>query len=127
MRSQEVITELFDRPYALRWRGVGTALARDDEDRVLEFEFSFWPDTDTLELAFSRGGRTDATGQGDAARVFATAIQAMREFLAQRRPPRRIEFTAQDTSRVGLYQRMADRLASDYGYRRVAPLTYERS
>ena len=82
-----------------------------------EFEFSTVP---------HRGGdgrqSFDKTGEGDAQRVFATAISAIKMFI-QDVEPAMITFTADKgddgASRTKLYQRMVQRLAPQLGFKPI--------
>jgi hypothetical protein len=57
-----------------------------------------------------------ATGQGDAFRVFATVIEFLKR-LKKKHSPEFISLKSKDTaSRAGLYQKMAQRYAPQFGY-----------
>lgn len=75
-----------------------------------------------FEFGTIRGGQQnfDVTGEGDAQRVFATALAALKMFIDDVQPGI-IKFTADKgeygPSRTKLYQRMVQKYASQYGFK----------
>lgn len=124
MKATEVITELYEpeSSYKLEWddqfgRKERVATAYDNLGR--EIEIRFVPLSDSMiEIEFSRGDEYDITGGGDAIKVFATVIQAIKRYLRRYRPEYLI-FSATGSSRIKLYKRLVDRFASQAGYRQA--------
>jgi hypothetical protein len=133
MKSHEFITEVFDlgtdtkQPpdtFPLEWddqfsashNDVG-AEAHDDEGRVLYI--SFTPirlgDAGTAtEIAFTRGGRYDMTGHGDAIKVMKTVAWAIKHYLETYRKPNYLMFSSKGSSRTSTYTKMLIRLLREY-------------
>jgi 4'-phosphopantetheinyl transferase EntD len=67
----------------------------------------------------------DITGSGDAERVFATVINAIKIFVDKVKP-KFIVFSAKEPSRQSLYKALANRVGRQIGYK-LYPLNYERA
>lgn len=139
MKINDIISESLDQPYKLdtpdhmywvnKWSTKATSpthtikfLGKSTDKKkgpglAWEFEFGTVP---------HRGGNGmqnfDKTGEGDAQRVFATAIAALKMFVHDVEPAS-VTFTADKgddgASRTKLYQRMIQRLAPQMGFKPI--------
>ena len=122
MRINNVITEAFDQPYAVQWtkqNGDWHATADLDDGSELIVLFMSQGDNNWM-VEFERDENMEITGEGDAPRVFATVLTAMRQFIARRKPAR-LNFSAEKEadptgSRARLYDRMIQRYIGGTGY-----------
>lgn len=123
------LNELFDleQAFPLRWNkffGEHRAIAKDSEGNTLEFIFTQLSETyNAIDFDFMRDGSFDVTGQGEAPRIFATAIKALDEYIQRINEPDYILFAAKEISRSKLYQRLVSRFASQFGYK---PMPYDK-
>ena len=136
MRATEFITELYDpeSSFSLEWDDTfgpkeRHATAYDRQGRTVNIDF-VPTGKNITEVEFTRGGSYDVTGRGDATFVFATVLQAFREYLQGYRP-KYIVFSAKEGSRYRLYQKLVNRFASTVGYKqfnlnRLKPETREK-
>jgi hypothetical protein len=76
-------------------------------------------------IAFSRGGRSGVTGEGNQNKIFGAVINHIQRFVAEAKPKRVVfsafkpntgAFGSQDTTRSSLYRRMVQRFANQNGY-----------
>lgn len=136
MKSTEFIVELYDpqSSYKLKWDNeFGPkeihAKAYDKQGNYINIDFV--PNgKNMVGLEFSRNDSFDITGGGDASRVFGTVIQAINKYLEGYRP-KYFVFSAKDSNRYSLYQRLVNRFASSVGYKqfdlnRLKPETREK-
>ena len=131
MKANEIITELLDpeTAFPIKWdkqfagHGEFHAFAQDKDGR--EIGISFTPvgdDGSATEVVFTRGGTHEMTGKGDAARVMATVIKAIKIFVEQYKP-RYLVFSAKSTGgRASAYSAMIRRAAD--GYKLLNPEEY---
>jgi hypothetical protein len=118
----EPITEAFDQPYAVQWtkqNGDWHATADLDDGSELVVLFMAQGDNQWM-VEFERDENMEITGEGDAPRVFATVLTAMRQFIAKRKPAM-LNFSAEKEddptgSRARLYDRMIQRYVTGPGY-----------
>jgi hypothetical protein len=118
----EPITEAFDQPYAVQWtkrNGDWHATADLDDGSELVVLFMSQGDNQWM-VEFERDENMEITGEGDAPRVFATVLTAMRQFIAKRKPAM-LNFSAEKEddptgSRARLYDRMIQRYITGTGY-----------
>ena len=130
MRSREFITETFNSPYPVKVvqspesdnYEAGVKLPDGD---FMEILFTEDPIDSRWEVEFYRGASLGITGRGDAFRVFATMIEAIRQFIKLEKPSSIIfsatkELEDDDVgnkeSRANLYRRMVTRFANSMGY-----------
>ena len=131
------LTEAFDKPYKFRkqelYKGyIVYRFIADDKSEidVLFKENEISDDESTWTMTFERGGKTTATGEGDAMRIFGTVIAVIQEFVKKEKPmelgfaahkpdwmmpdqPKRSELT----SRERLYKTLVKRYAPRMGYK----------
>jgi hypothetical protein len=69
-----------------------------------------------VNIEFMVGGSFELTGQGGASRVFATVIEAVREFVLKNRKVKYITFTAEEKSRARMYDTITKRVAHKLGW-----------
>ncbi len=129
MRIKDIITEAFTQPYPMSWEH-----GDESHDALVKL-----PDGSNLSIMFSmdygaygdeewavefwRNNSQEVTGEGDAYRIFATVMEAIKEFIATE-DPERIRFSAtkdvepgqNSQSRSKLYTTMVKRYASSLGY-----------
>lgn len=130
LRRATGIMEAFDQPYPITWEegdfGSYDALARLDDGTNLSINFNLesgGPEgmDDEWHVEFWRNNSLELTGEGDAQRVFATVLMAIREFI-KKQHPERVRFSAakddndNNQSRAKLYNRLVQRYAASWGY-----------
>ena len=138
--KNDFMAESFDQPYPVKLTkeefkgqyGAETdyrAIVPLPDGTELVIEFGAFDEEDgnpVWTMEFDRDGNNNITGEGDAMRIFATVIEAIRQFINQEKPykfgfaaykPRRSTRTrARNKSRSKLYTRMVKRFASQMGY-----------
>jgi hypothetical protein len=121
--KKQDVTEAFDQPYDIRWskgdHGDYDAYAELDDGTGLEIAFLDQQHNSWM-VDFFRDNSTEITGEGDAYRVFATVLTAMREFIVKQQPAK-LNFSAEKNddptgSRASLYDRMIQRYITGTGY-----------
>jgi uncharacterized protein (DUF736 family) len=119
-RSWQPLNELFERPYPVKIFA-DQAVAKDDKGRPLYIVFDRTPIWETVKITFDRGQDFSLTDWRDEFRIFATVIEAIRQWSAQHRPGSMYFSVPRDepNNRMRLYQRMVDRLSADTEYQQV--------
>jgi hypothetical protein len=125
------VNEAFDQPYKLKWYP-------GDWDEVTAY--ADMPDGDDLTIMFNndeneegeeawsvefyRNDSQEVTGEGDAQRIFATVLVAIKTFIKKYKPNRLIFSASKEVgpgqksqSRANLYDRLVQRYAKAMGYR----------
>jgi hypothetical protein len=94
------------------------------EDAYIELTYKEMTNGD-LYIAFSRGGRSGVTGEGNQNKIFGAVINHIKSHVAQTKPQRLVfsafkpstgPFGTQDTTRSSLYRKMVQRFASQNNY-----------
>jgi len=87
------------------------------EDVELEVEFGEFPQRNRkeYEVQFKVGDSYDITGGGNANVIFATVIQACKDFVEMYKPDR-LFFTAKEQSRARMYDTLTKRVAKQVGW-----------
>ena len=139
MRAKEFITEAFDQPYPIKWEegedgGTADALATLGDGTYLSIMFTddyYGDELGDWGIEFHRNNSQEVTGEGDAQKVFATVLEAIRQFVDSHNP-NSVTFSASKEpeadmaqpgsnvnpeSRAKLYNRLVQRYASSMGYR----------
>jgi len=127
---QQDINEALDNPYPLKWEGdpndqssaiAEIPLPNDDVD-YLDVQFDGMG-TGIFEIGFTRNERTKATGKGDEFRIFATVIEAIKQWWnkVDQDSVTQIYFSAsknpEDSARRHvLYTRFAKQFADQIGF-----------
>lgn len=121
--EEQEITESFDRPYKLKWeRGMhgdwdaGTILD-DGGHLVIMFNNEY---KKSWMVEFWRNSDQGITNEGDALRIFATVLTAIKQFI-QKKKPQSLFFSSikkddPKGSRTKLYDRLIQRYIGDLGY-----------
>ena len=123
----EGVSESLDQPYALRWSkgdyGDVDALAELPDGTYLSimFERPDDPKSNLWHVQFDRDNSQEITGKGDAQRIFATVLSAIKVFVKKRRP-RMVYFSAVKSldfrgTRTRLYDRLVQKYATQLGYK----------
>jgi len=141
LNFSQYLDEAFDKPYTFRKRVLykGSIVYRfiaDDKSEidVLFKENEISDDESTWTVTFERGGKTTATGEGDAMRIFATVIEVLKDFTKKEKP-QELAFSAEKPawrahlhhkdpkrskdmgSREKLYKKLVQRYAGRMGYK----------
>lgn len=120
------VAEAFDQPYKSKWEksehGDYDALVRLPDGTNLSIMFNNEGD-DEWQVEFYRNNSQEVTGEGDAQRIFATVLNAIKKFIKKHKPWRLTFSASKDVesgqnsqSRAKLYDRLIQRYASDWGY-----------
>jgi hypothetical protein len=123
----ETVKESFNQPYPVKVRQ--SPEGEDYEAHVqlpdgTGMEILFTNHGGIWDMEFHRGGSQDVTGEGDAFRIFATMLEAVKQFI-QVEKPGIVSFRAtkdvdpseaNPESRAKLYNRMVDKFAGKMGY-----------
>jgi hypothetical protein len=130
--QKEKVDEVMDPKSAfdLKWethrmggKPVHLASTRDASGNRLEFSFYDLPEYDAAMVVFSRGRgsswETGITGGGEQFKVFATLLEAVRKYVAERAVQYLI-FSAKEPSQAKLYKALVDKYASSLGYESVS-------
>jgi hypothetical protein len=138
MRAKEFITEAFDQPYPIQWEegedgGTADALAKLGDGTYLSIMFTddyYGDELGDWGIEFHRNNSQEVTGEGDAQKVFATVLEAIRQFVDSHNP-NSVTFSASKEpeadmaqpgsnvnpeSRAKLYNRLVQRYAGSMGY-----------
>ena len=134
------LDEAFDKPYKFRkqelYKGyIVYRFIADDKSEidVLFKENEISDDESSWTVSFERGGKTTATGEGDAMRIFATVIEVLKDFTKKEKPqevgfgawksssqlnlPAGHPKTKELGSREKLYKKLVQRYAGRMGYK----------
>ena len=120
------LEESFNQPYPVKLNksedGDYDALVKLSDGTNMEILFTNYGGI--WDMEFHRGGSQGVTGEGDAYRIFATMLSAVKQFI-QTEKPRIVSFQAtkdvdpndaNPESRAKLYNRMVDKFANALGY-----------
>lgn len=135
----QYIAELFEKPFPLNQIKKVNGWNEDGKIAYIDYLYTidpnlkptgnnllsveFYSDAKTKKnwtISFARGGAIHITNQGDAARVFASVLHAVQDFITKNKP-NTISFSAlkgEDNigSRVSLYTALIKRFAPKVGY-----------
>lgn len=100
------------------------ATAKDKKNNILKYNFYEFPKYDLTAIEFSRavgpwGDNYSIDKAGDQYTVFATLLQAIKNYLSSDKPEY-IFFAAKEPSRVKLYQTFVNRFANQFGYKQIS-------
>lgn len=131
--NKQNLNELFDKPYQAKW----IRKTKDNTDAVFttqdgtEITVSFNNTDNMTTIGFEAkffdqpSGLTIitflATGKGDAPRIFATILAAIKKFITEKNPDY-LFFTSLEPSRTKLYNTMVRTLGTDYSRLPVAAI-----
>jgi hypothetical protein len=123
MRATEFLSELFHPSNAsfLDWeKGLGVTYAHGDVtigDHSVAIDITFSNmDDGIVNIEFMVGGSFELTGKGGASKVFATVIEAVKQFIAKHPKVTTITFTAEEQSRAKSYDTITKRVAKEVGW-----------
>ena len=125
------INEVFNQPYKLTWEksdhGDVDAYAKMEDGKYVSIMFNHGYNDDNEEawsVEFFRDNSQEITGDGNAMRVFATVLFAIKTFIKKYKPARiifsaskEVEQGQNSQSRANLYDSMVQRYARSWGYR----------
>ena len=126
MKSSDFVAEAFDNPYPYEWDKPDSnsyhALAFLDDGSPLDIEFGNQGNNE-WHVKFDRNYSMRVTGEGNQQRVFATVVNAVKQFVKKRKP-QKIIFSAtknvapgqKSNSRSSLYSSLIARYATALGY-----------
>jgi hypothetical protein len=126
---QQDINEALDSPYPIRWEGDADSASAVAEIPLPNGDFDYLEvsfdreDQGFFEIVFRRNSRTKATGKGDEFRIFATVIEAIKQWWSKvdQDEVDEIYFSASkdpedSTRRHVLYSRFAKQFADQIGF-----------
>jgi hypothetical protein len=111
------VTELFEPKQAVKihWNHDSTrAVALIDPKTKLVV--NFLGDDDPISIEFSVNDQFDMTGGGNVSPIFATVIEAVKQFTQNNSDCSAIYFTAHEQSRARMYDTLAKRVARQLGW-----------
>ena len=117
MRSKEFINELFSSKKVpkLSWSYNGTvATAKVAPRKKLRIHFT--NEYNTTSVEFSINDQFDLTGGGDVSVIFATVIEAIKDFVTIDPREDSLYFTASEQSRARMYDTLAKRVSKQLGW-----------
>lgn len=124
-KFSQYIAEGFDKPYPVTVKKIddleygANVNLPDGSDLSIEFTGIDWDDFVSWNIVFHRNGSVKVTGEGDAMRIFATVMDAVKKFIKKVKPEE-IRFSASKEagmSRTRLYKKLIDRFARSLGYK----------
>jgi len=126
--ADKELTELFEpkTAFPLEWstearpmsdgykpRRVTLAQYIDEEGKALTINFYPYANNNIVDIMFDYGGSVKITGTGNAVKIFATVLSAINKYIRVNQPYM-ISFSANEPSRIKLYQRLINRLSGEY-------------
>lgn len=123
MRASEFLSELFEPEQAspLEWeKATGVTYAMgvvpiSGHEIPIDITFAN-TDDGKVDIEFMVGGKFNLTGKGGAAQVFATVVNAVKQFIAEHPKISIITFTAHEQSRAKMYDTLAKRVSKQVGW-----------
>jgi hypothetical protein len=114
-KANEFVLELFDPKHAqsIEWLDDHTARAKIGKKNL---QTKFIEYGGIVFLEFSIDDEFTLTGRGDANQVFATVIQAVKEYVKMWSGVHTFVFTAKEQSRARMYDALAKRVSSQLGW-----------
>jgi hypothetical protein len=123
----QCVTESFDQPYPFKWekRESGDYNARSVLNDGSSLTIRFDHKKNEWQVVFDRDNDFGVTGEGDAQRIFATVLTAIKQFIENVKP-QALTFSADKNddpesvnpeSRASLYYRLVQRYAGSVGYK----------
>jgi hypothetical protein len=123
MRAKDFLSELFHPSNAsfLDWeKGLGVTYAHGDVtigDHSVAIDITFANmDDGIVNIEFMVGGSFELTGKGGASQVFATVIEAVKQFITEHPKIKTLTFTAEEKSRAKMYDTITKRVAKQVGW-----------
>ena len=123
MKINELFNKLDDKraPATIQWDvGPEMMVARMHDRQGNELDVKFvWSNENTIDIDFERAGSVSTTGQGDEVWIFASVIQAIREFMNKYGGNVDTVYFTGASDRKALYHKIAQRVGQEYGFARV--------
>lgn len=123
MRYKEFISELFEPNQAseLEWHKSLNSTYAEGEVEInghrVSIDITFTDvDNGVVDIEFMVGGQFELTGRGGVSQVFATVVNAVKEFVADHPKITTITFTAHEQSRAKMYDTLAKRVSKQVGW-----------
>ena len=91
------------------------AIAYDRQGRIIDITFTVWG-KGMVDIEFNRNKKIGITGEGDANRMLATVIEAIRVYTTQMYAAPYLLFSSSEPSRTRAYTAIVRRLATQFGY-----------
>jgi len=114
--TESIINEVFDKLLPIKQTGTNKFEAEIPNGKRLLIIFDLMPDTNIYEIEFNVNGDTTMTQEGYQMQIFATVIEAIRQFNTQLQPDgyvfsaEKFSKVRQDT-RISLYKRLIAKFA----------------
>lgn len=117
MRITEIITEVFNPNKAapLMWANAHKAIAIVSDTQDLSVNF-ISHGNNTYAIEFNINNEYAKTGEGNVAVIFATVIEAIRQFITREQGLKALFFTADEKSRAKMYDTLSKRVAKQLGW-----------
>ena len=115
MRATEFLSELFSPKHAghVDWPTDDMASSTINGKRLI---INFRESEGMVQLEFNVDDEFQMTGRGDANAIFATVIEAVKEYVSNWRGVHTFVFTADERSRARMYDTIAKRVAQQLGW-----------
>jgi hypothetical protein len=115
MRAKEFLAELFDPKHAghIDWPDDTVAVSTINGKQLI---INFRESEGIVQLEFNIDDEFQMTGRGDANAIFATVIEAIKEYVGNWRGVHAFVFTADEQSRAKMYDTLAKRVAKQLGW-----------
>lgn len=117
MRAKEFLSELFNPNKAVDviWANAHKAVAVVSDTQDLSVNF-ISHGNNTYAIEFNINNEYAMTGEGNVSVIFATVIEAVKQFLQKEKTAKAIFFTAEEKSRAKMYDTLAKRVAKQVGW-----------
>jgi hypothetical protein len=117
MRATEFLSELFspDKAAHIAWGNDHTAVAAVSDTQDLSVRF-ISHGAGTIAIEFNINNQYDMTGEGNVSVIFATVIEAIRQYIQKQPEVKSIAFTADEKSRAKMYDTLSKRVAKQLGW-----------
>lgn len=117
MRAKEFLSELINQKHAQPITWVNPSIARSNLPSGREIEVQFMPEsTGYVEIVFSVDREFRITGRGNVDQIFATVIQAIKEFVSNNPKLHTITLAANEKSRAIAYDTLIKRVTPELGW-----------
>jgi hypothetical protein len=117
MRAKEFLSELISQKLAQPIIWVNSSIARSNLPSGEEIEVQFAPEaTGYDEISFSVDREFRITGRGNSSQIFATVIQAIKEYIANNPKLHTIALAANEKSRARAYDTLIKRITPELGW-----------
>jgi hypothetical protein len=117
MRAKEFLPELFSPNKAadVIWVNATKAVAAVSDTQDLSVNFISQGDQ-TYAIEFNVNDEFEMTGGGNVSVIFATVIEAIKQFISRKRGLKALFFTAEEKSRAKMYDTLSKRVSKQLGW-----------